>query len=465
VIAAITSCTNTSNPSLMMAAGLLARNALARGLVAKPWVKTSLAPESRVVADYLERAGLRAPLEALGFHVVGFGCTTCNGMSGPLPALVAAAIDEGNLVCAAVVSGNRNFEGRIHPQVRAGYLASPPLVVAYAIAGSVTVDLVAESLGLGADGNPVFLRDIWPDDAEIAEAVSSFLAPSMFTERYATVFEGDADWQALNVGGGTTYAWDPASTYLKRPPYFDGMAGAPEPPVDIHGARALAILGDSVSTDHISPSGVIHLHSPAGRYLVERGVAESEFNSYGTRRGNHEVGMRATFAGVRLRNEMVPGVEGGVTRLVPDGETLPIFDAAMRYGERSVPLVVVAGREYGCGSSRDWAAKGPRLLGVAAVIAESFERIHRSNLVGMGVLPLQFAKGVDRKTLGLDGSETFDVAGIAAGLKPGAELSLTINRADGSRQAIVLECRIDTEDELACYLNGGILPYVLRGYL
>jgi len=462
VIAAITSCTNTSNPNVMVGAGLLARNAVARGLAVKPWVKTSLAPGSRVVSDYLARAGLQDALDALGFNLVGYGCTTCIGNSGPLPEPVARAIADGDLIACAVLSGNRNFEGRINPLVRANYLASPPLVVAYAIAGSLTVDLVRDPLGADRNGNPVYLRDIWPSNREIHEAVRAAITPEMFAARYADVFSGDETWRAMSVTGGLTFDWDEKSTYVRKPPYFDGLAPEPAPLADIRGARPLAILGDSITTDHISPAGSIAEDSPAGRYLIERGVPRPAFNSYGSRRGNHEVMMRGTFANIRLRNEMAPGTEGGVTRHMPGGEVMTIFDAAMRYREEGVPLVVIAGREYGTGSSRDWAAKGPSLLGVKAVIAESFERIHRSNLVGMGILPLQFKDGANRKTLGLDGGETFDILGLADGITPGMDVACRIARADGSAETVTLTCRIDTEDEVAYFRHGGILHYVLR---
>ena len=467
VIAAITSCTNTSNPGVMIAAGLLAKKAVEKGLRTKPWVKTSLAPGSRVVSDYLERAGLQSALDELGFELVGYGCTTCIGNSGPLPDAIAEAVTEGRLVAAAVLSGNRNFEGRIHPLVKANYLASPPLVVAYALAGSLTRDLVEEPLGKDRDGNPVYLRDIWPSPAEVAEAVRRAVTREMFTTSYADIFAGDEHWAAIaGDAAGLTYAWDPASTYVRRPPYFEGMPReAPARVEDIRGARLLALLGDSITTDHISPAGAIPVDSPAGRYLIAQGVEPRDFNSYGARRGNHEVMMRGTFANIRLRNEMVPGKEGGWTRLMPEGEVMPIYDAAMAYRERGVPLLVVGGREYGTGSSRDWAAKGTLLLGVRAVIAESFERIHRANLVGMGVLPLTFPEGVGRRTLGLDGSETFDLVGLEDGLRPRATLRLTIRRADGSVQEVELLCRLDTEDEVEYYRHGGILHYVLRQLL
>ncbi|HXV23471.1 MAG TPA: aconitate hydratase AcnA [Alphaproteobacteria bacterium] len=465
VIAAITSCTNTSNPSVMVAAGLLARNARARGLAVKPWVKTSLAPGSQVVTDYLTAAGLQQDLDALGFSLVGYGCTTCIGNSGPLDEPVAGAIEEGGLTVASVLSGNRNFEGRVHPQVRANYLASPPLVVAYAIAGSIALDLTRDPIGLGRDGKPVYLRDIWPENAEIQAVIDRVVTPAMFRSRYANVFEGDLRWKEIKTAGGTTYKWDPDSTYVQFPPYFAGMSRKPDPILDIAGARPLAILGDSITTDHISPAGAIKKDSPAGRYLIEHQVRPIDFNSYGARRGNHEVMMRGTFANIRIRNEMLPGVEGGLTRHLPSGEVLAVYDAAMRYQSEDVPLIVVAGKEYGTGSSRDWAAKGTRLLGVKAVVAESFERIHRSNLVGMGVLPLQFHEGVTRKTLGLDGSELFDLTGLAGSLKPLAELALLIRRTDGRSDTASVLCRIDTADELDYYRHGGILHYVLRNLL
>jgi aconitate hydratase len=465
VIAAITSCTNTSNPAVMLGAGLLARKARQKGLAVKPWVKTSLAPGSQVVTDYLRQAGLQEDLDALGFNLVGYGCTTCIGNSGPLAEPIVKAIGEGNLVAAAVLSGNRNFEGRISPQVKANYLASPPLVVAYAIAGSLRIDLTNEPLGLGADGTPVYLRDIWPTNKEIHEAIEGALSPEMFASRYANAFNGDAAWQSIETAAGTTYAWDEASTYVKNPPYFEGLTKEPAPLRDIHGARLLALLGDSVTTDHISPAGAIKADSPAGAYLIERGVAPAEFNSYGSRRGNHEVMMRGTFANIRLKNEMAPGTEGGITRLMPGGTQMSIFDAAMAYEKAATPLVVVAGKEYGTGSSRDWAAKGTRLLGVQAVITESFERIHRSNLVGMGVLPLQFPEGTTRKTLRLDGSEVFDISGIEGGLTPRMELACRITRADGSVETLPLLCRIDTEDEVEYYRHGGILAMMLRNLL
>jgi aconitate hydratase len=465
VIAAITSCTNTSNPAVMLGAGLLARKAREKGLTVKPWVKTSLAPGSQVVTDYLQQAGLQDDLDALGFNLVGYGCTTCIGNSGPLAEPIAEAIGQGNLIATAVLSGNRNFEGRISPHVKANYLASPPLVVAYAIAGSLNVDLTSDPLGIGTDGSPVYLRDIWPTSEEIRATVEGAVTPEMFAARYANVFDGDAAWQSIATAAGTTYAWDGDSTYVKHPPYFENMAKEPAPLRDINGARLLALLGDSVTTDHISPAGAIKADSPAGAYLIEHGVDPRDFNSYGSRRGNHEVMMRGTFANIRLRNEMAPGTEGGITRLMPEGSQMSIFDAAMKYQGAGTPLVVVAGKEYGTGSSRDWAAKGTRLLGVKAVIVESFERIHRSNLVGMGVLPLQFAKGTTRQTLGLNGSEVFDITGMEGGLTPRMELSCRITRTDGSSQTLPLLCRIDTEDEVEYYRHGGILNMMLRQLL
>jgi aconitate hydratase len=459
VIAAITSCTNTSNPSVMLAAGLLARNAVDRGLAAKPWVKTSLAPGSKVVMDYYERAGLIPYLEKLGFHLVGYGCTTCIGNSGPLAPEISEAIDRGQLVVASVLSGNRNFEGRINPDCRMNYLASPPLVVAYALAGSMDVDLLDDPLGADPDGNPVYLRDIWPSSAEVSELIGRAVQSDMFRKSYAEVFRGDERWNAMDVPTGQSFAWDPASTYVRRPPYFDGMPAAPEPLADIRGARVLAVLGDSVTTDHISPAGVIKRDSPAGRYLMEHGVEVRDFNSYGSRRGNHEVMIRGTFANIRLRNRLAPGTEGGVTLHLPDGEQMTIYDAAMRYQQEGVPLVVLAGKEYGSGSSRDWAAKGTRLLGVRAVLASSYERIHRSNLVGMGVLPLELPAGETVESLGLTGHETFDVEGLEGAGAGGFPAEVTV-KADGKQ----LRCRvrIDTPNEVEYYRHGGILQYVLR---
>ncbi len=460
VIAAITSCTNTSNPSVLIAAGLVARNARRRGLAVKPWVKTSFAPGSQVVSDYLGASGLQADLDALGFNLVGYGCTTCIGNSGPLPDAITAAIEGGDLIVGAVLSGNRNFEGRIHALTRANYLASPPLVVAYALAGSLAIDLAKDPLGTGEEGEPVYLKDIWPGNRDIAAVMASVLTPEMFRQRYADVFRGDPVWQNLPVAQGQTYVWDAASTYVRRPTFFeaDGFGGF----ADVNGARPLAILGDSVTTDHISPAGSIKKDGPAGQYLIAHGVQPVDFNSYGSRRGNHEVMMRGTFANIRIRNEMAPGTEGGVTRHMPDGTVMPIYDAAMRYLADGVPLVIFAGKEYGTGSSRDWAAKGTRLLGVKAVIAESFERIHRSNLVGMGLLPLQFHDGCDRKTLGLDGSERFDLTGFAGTITPRMEVTLTIHRQHGAPERVPLVCRIDTLDEIEYYKAGGILQYVLR---
>ncbi len=462
VIAAITSCTNTSNPSVMLAAGLVARNAAKRGLNVKPWVKTSLAPGSQVVTDYLVRAGLQDDLDNLGFNLVGYGCTTCIGNSGPIDPAIATAIAEGDVVACSVLSGNRNFEGRISPHVRANYLASPPLVVAYAIAGSMNVDLASDPLGEDGDGNPVYLRDIWPSNSEVRDTVRHAVTAEMFASRYGDVFSGDAAWQAIGGAGGVTFDWDVESTYIQHPPYFEGMTAAPPGSADIIGARPLAILGDSITTDHISPAGGIAADSPAGDYLREHGVEPVDFNSYGSRRGNHEVMMRGTFANIRLRNEMAPGTEGGWTQLMPEAKQMAIFDAAAKYRDAGTPLVVVGGKEYGTGSSRDWAAKGTNLLGVKAVITESFERIHRSNLIGMGVLPLVFKNGETRQTLGLDGTETFDLTGLAGGITPGMDVACAITRADGSRVETTFKCRIDTEDEAAYYLNGGILHYVLR---
>jgi aconitate hydratase len=462
VIAAITSCTNTSNPSVMLAAGLLARNAIQRGLHVKPWVKTSLAPGSQVVTAYLQAAGLQTALDQLGFQLVGYGCTTCIGNSGPLAAPIARAIEGGDLVVCSVLSGNRNFEGRINPYCRANYLASPPLVVAYALAGSLRRNLLSDPLGKGRDGQPVYLRDIWPSNREIRDTIERVVSEEMYRTRYANVFAGDERWQLIETTESLTYPWNPHSTYVKHPPYFEGMPPAPPPIDDIQGARPLAILGDSVTTDHISPAGSIKADGPAGTYLIDQGVPTSDFNSYGARRGNHEVMMRGTFANIRLRNEIAPGTVGGVTRHMPDGTQMSIYDAAMRYQRVGVPLLVIAGKEYGTGSSRDWAAKGTRLLGVRAVIAESFERIHRSNLVGMGVLPLQFQDGTTRQTLRLDGSEVFHISGLAAGITPRMQVPLRIVRADGAEETLEVLCRIDTLDEVAYYQHGGILQYVLR---
>ena len=465
VIAAITSCTNTSNPSVMVGAGLLARNAVERGLRRKPWVKTSLAPGSKVVTEYLEEAGLMPALEALGFNLVGYGCTTCIGNSGPLPAPITEAIREHDLVACSVLSGNRNFEGRINPDTRANYLASPPLVVAYALAGRMDIDLYNEPLGEDPDGEPVYLRDIWPSQEEIRDTVRGAVKTEMFHEQYADVYAGDENWRALPVPEGDRFAWGEESTYVRQPPFFAGMRREPESPGDIRGARVLALLGHSVTTDHVSPAGSIALDSPAGSYLMGHGISQGEFNSYGSRRGNHEVMMRGTFANIRLRNLLVPGVEGGFTALLPDGETVPIYDAAMAYQREEVPLIVIAGREYGTGSSRDWAAKGPALLGVRAVIAESYERIHRSNLIGMGVLPLQFLSDQGREALGLDGRELYDVEGIATRLEPGARLKITARADDGRISEFDATVRLDTAMELEYYRNGGILQTVLRQLL
>ena len=463
VIAAITSCTNTSSPSVLVAAGLVARKARALGLTPKPWVKTSLAPGSQVVTEYLEKSGLQADLDALGFELVGYGCTTCIGNSGPLEEPIADAIEDNKLVAVAVLSGNRNFEGRIHPNVRANYLASPPLVVAYALLGKMTEDITTVPLGTSKDGKPVYLRDLWPTNKEIAEIVGASLNRGQFLKRYGEVFKGPRQWQAISVpADSATYGWNDGSTYVKNPPYFDGITMEPPPVSDIRGARVLALLGDSITTDHISPAGSIRKTSPAGEYLLGYQVRQPDFNSYGSRRGNHEVMMRGTFANIRIRNEMVPGVEGGYTRHLPDGEQMSIFDAAERYKKDGVPLVIFGGKEYGTGSSRDWAAKGTLLLGVKAVIAESFERIHRSNLVGMGVLPLTFKPGTDRKTLALTGEELIDVAGLDK-LSPRMELELSIHRPNGSVDRVPVLCRVDTQDEVAYYRHGGILPYVLRG--
>ncbi len=460
-IAAITSCTNTSNPFVMVGAGLLARNAVSRGLQAKPWVKTSLAPGSQVVTDYLEKAGLQDDLDALGFNLVGYGCTTCIGNSGPLSEEIAQTIHEHGLAVASVLSGNRNFEGRINHDVRANYLASPPLVVAYALAGSVMVDLATEPLGVGDHGEPVYLKDIWPSSKDIAKLVRKAVKPSMFKKRYGDVFRGDKEWRRIKVEGGLTYDWDAHSTYVQNPPYFHNMTLEPEPVTDIEAARILGLFGDSITTDHISPAGAIKHDSPAGRYLVEHGVAVHDFNSYGSRRGNHEVMMRGTFANIRIKNMMVPGVEGGVTVHYPSRERMPIYDAAMRYVAERVPLVVFAGSEYGTGSSRDWAAKGTRLLGVRAVIAQSFERIHRSNLIGMGVLPLVFADGMSWQSLELTGEETVTLRGLDA-VKPGQWLEAEIVYPSGQTRTVPLRAVIHTADELDYFRNGGILHAVLR---
>jgi aconitate hydratase len=467
VIAAITSCTNTSNPSVMVGAGLLAKKAVERGLRSRPWVKTSLAPGSKVVTRYLHEAGLTPYLEQLGFHLVGYGCTTCIGNSGPLPEPIRAGVEQGRLVVASVLSGNRNFEGRIHPDVRANYLASPPLVVAYALAGRIDLDLLAEPLGDGADGRPVYLRDVWPSQQEVDEVLRRALRSEMFRDEYRDVFAGDERWQELPVPAGDTYAWDAASTYIKHPPYFAGIAKEPPPVEPVLGARVLALLGDSVTTDHISPAGAIKLKSPAGQYLQAHGVAPADFNSYGARRGNHEVMVRGTFANVRLRNRLVE-TEGGFTRHLPSGEEMTIFDAAERYREEEVPLVVIAGKEYGTGSSRDWAAKGPRLLGVRAVLAESFERIHRSNLVGMGILPLELPEGRSADLLGLTGHEVYDLEGVEAAVaagRTGFPVAVHARREGGRDVTITCRARLDTPEEVLYYRHGGILQYVLRQLL
>ena len=462
VIAAITSCTNTSNPSVMVAAGLVARKAVERGLTVKPWVKTSLAPGSRAVTDYLRIAGLMDPLEQLRFHLVGYGCTTCIGNSGPLAEPIARAIEENDLVGVAVLSGNRNFEGRIHPLARASYLASPPLVVAFALAGRIDVDLTTEPIGTDRDGRPVMLAEIWPSPAEVADVVAQAVSGDVFSRNYASVFEGDEQWRTLPVPPGDRYAWDPGSTYVARPPFFDGIAGGRPEPADVLGARALAVLGDSVTTDHISPAGAIARTSPAGQWLIERGVEPRDFNSYGSRRGHHEVMMRGTFANIRLRNLLTPEAEGNVTEHLPSGERMSLFEAAMRYAEDDTPLVILAGKEYGSGSSRDWAAKGPLLQGVRAVIAESFERIHRSNLVGMGILPLQFLPGENVASLGLTGRETFDVVGISDGLRPHQELTVVARADDGRETRFRAVSRLDGEIDVTYLRNGGVLQTVLR---
>jgi aconitate hydratase len=470
VIAAITSCTNTSNPLVMLGAGLLAKKAVEKGLTVNPAVKTSMAPGSRVVTDYLDRAGLMPYLEALQFHVVGYGCTTCIGNSGPLPEPVAEAVQDNGLVVAAVLSGNRNFEARIHPQVRASYLASPPLVVAFALAGTVDIDLTSQPIGADRNGTPVYLKDIWPKQSEIRDAMQQAVGPDQFQKEYSEVFDGDEHWRHLPLPAeGDLFEWDPDSTYVQEPPYFEGLTREPAPLTDIEDARVLVMLSDSITTDHISPAGSIPKDAPGGRYLLEHGVAQRDFNSYGSRRGNHQVMMRGTFGNVRLRNELVPDKEGDWTlKLPPDwvlnptGEVERIFDASMQYQSEKVPLVGIVGKEYGSGSSRDWAAKGTALLGMRAVIAESYERIHRSNLVGMGVLPLQFMDGQSRSSLQLNGKETFSISGIAEGLRPGQILNVHGRRGDGSEFAFDVVCRIDTPIEIEYYRHGGILPYVLR---
>jgi aconitate hydratase len=461
VIAAITSCTNTSNPSLMLGAGLLAKKAVERGLEVKPWVKTSLAPGSKVVTDYLAASGLIEYLNRLKFHLVGYGCTTCIGNSGPLPEAIAAAIKESNLVAVAVLSGNRNFEGRIHPLVRANYLASPPLVVAYALAGRMDLDLTNEPLGNDRSGKPVYLREIWPALEEVEATVRQAVTREQYRKQYSAVYEGDEHWKGMAVPGGDLYQWDPKSTYIKLPPYFENMAKTAPPLADIKGARVLAVLGDSITTDHISPAGSIGVDTPAGKYLVANGVKPHEFNSYGARRGNHEVMARGTFANIRLKNLLAPGTEGGWTTYQPDGEPLSIYEASVKYREAGVPLLVIAGKEYGSGSSRDWAAKGPKLLGVRAVLAESYERIHRSNLVGMGILPLEFRTGESRETLGLSGRETFDISGVTS-LSPRSAIDVAAKSPDGGVKKFTVTARVDTPEEVSYYRHGGILTYVLR---
>src|SRR6185369_7708202 len=460
---AITSCTNTSNPGVLVAAGLVAKKADELGLKPKPWVKTSLAPGSQVVTDYLERAGLQKHLDNIGFNLVGYGCTTCIGNSGPLAEPISKAINEHGLVAAAVISGNRNFEGRVSPDVRANFLASPPLVVAYALKGTVVEDFISTPIGTSKDGKEVFLKDIWPTNDEVYTTMAGCMDRAMFQARYADVYKGDAHWQAINVTGSETYQWRAGSTYIANPPYFEGMEMTPAPVSDIIEAKPLLILGDSITTDHISPAGSIKADSPAGKWLMEHQVAKADFNSYGARRGHHEVMMRGTFANIRIKNEMVPGIEGGMSRY--GEEVLPVYDVAEKNKADGVPMVVIAGKEYGTGSSRDWAAKGTNLLGVRAVIVESFERIHRSNLVGMGVLPLQFKDGATRQTLKLNGDEVLDITGVADGLRPRKELTLRIRDADGRIREEPVICRIDTLDELEYYRHGGILQYVLRRLL
>ncbi|CDZ79103.1 Aconitate hydratase 1 [Legionella massiliensis] len=460
VIAAITSCTNTSNPSVLMAAGLVAKKAVEKGLTRKPWVKSSLAPGSKVVTDYLHHAGLHTYLDKLGFNLVGYGCTTCIGNSGPLPDAIAQTVTDNDMVVCSVLSGNRNFEGRVHPQVRANWLASPPLVVAYALSGTTCTDLTKDPLGKDTQGKDVFLKDIWPSNEEVAAEVAK-VTGAMFRKEYSEVFRGDAHWQGIKTSSSSTYSWNKDSTYIQHPPFFDNLPKKPEAIKPVNKAYVLALLGDSITTDHISPAGSIKANSPAGLYLKSKGVSEADFNSYGSRRGNHEVMMRGTFANIRIRNEMTPGIEGGITRHVPTDKVMPIYDASMLYQQDHQQLVIIAGKEYGTGSSRDWAAKGTNLLGVKAVITESFERIHRSNLIGMGVLPLQFQEGTTRKTLKLDGSERISIAADDS-LKPGAKVNLTISRQNGSDEIIQVVCRIDTANELEYYRNGGILQYVLR---
>ncbi len=461
VIAAITSCTNTSNPSVLIGAGLVARKAREKGLQVKPWVKTSLAPGSQVVTDYLQASGLADDLNALGFDLVGYGCTTCIGNSGPLAEPISKAINENDLVAVSVLSGNRNFEGRVSPDCRANYLASPPLVVAYALKGTVRHDMVEEPLGTSSSGEQVYLKDIWPSNEEIRTLIDAHVHSDMFRKRYADVYRGDDRWREIEVTGGETYSWPPESTYIRNPPYFTGMTMEAAAPKDIERARPLAVFGDSITTDHISPAGAIKPDSPAGRYLLDRGVSRGEFNSYGSRRGNHEVMMRGTFANIRIRNQMLDDVEGGFTRYAPTGETMSMYDAAMLYKQDERPLVVIAGKEYGTGSSRDWAAKGTILLGVRAVIAESFERIHRSNLLGMGVLPLQFKEGDTAESLGLTGEEKYSIAGVAE-LKPRQEVEVKVHHDDERESTFIARCRIDTYNELEYFNAGGILQYVLR---
>ena len=460
MIAAITSCTNTSNPAVMVAAGLVARNAAAKGLTRKPWVKTSLAPGSKVVTDYLKACNLLDDLDAVGFNLVGYGCTTCIGNSGPLPDEIAAALQKSDVVACAVLSGNRNFEGRIHPQVKMNFLASPPLVVAYAIAGNMKLDLYKDPLGTGKDGKPVFLRDVWPSTKEIHELIAKHVTSTQFKASYASVFEGDTNWKSVATPKGENFTWSDASTYVKHPPYFEGMTMTTGTPQNIHGARVLAMLGDSVTTDHISPAGNIAATSPAAKYLESLGVTKKDFNSYGARRGNHEVMVRGTFANIRLKNLLVPGTEGGVTMHIPSGQQLSIYDAAMKYQAEKTPLIILAGKEYGAGSSRDWAAKGTALLGVKAVIAESYERIHRSNLIGMGVVPLQYFEGDTAASLGLTGREVFEIEGL--GLQRTKQVTVTATGRDGTKAIFQAIVRIDTPKEQDYFIHGGILQYVLR---
>jgi len=464
VIAAITSCTNTSNPSVLMAAGLVAKKALEKGLQRKPWVKSSLAPGSQVVTSYLEKSGLQTYLNELGFDLVGYGCTTCIGNSGPLPDPIAKTVADNDLIVSAVLSGNRNFEGRIHPQVKANWLASPPLVVIFALTGTTCIDLTKDPIGQDKNGQPVYLKDIWPSNAEVSAEVAT-VTSKMFREQYADVFTGNQEWRSMQVPEGQTYTWQTDSTYIQHPPFFNNMGKEPNKIQPINGARMLALFGDSITTDHISPAGSIKADSPAGKYLQSKGIAVKDFNSYGARRGNHEVMMRGTFANIRIKNEMVPGIEGGMTKHYPSNEVMTIFDAAMRYQQEKVPLVVVAGKEYGTGSSRDWAAKGPKLQGVVAVMAESFERIHRSNLIGMGILPLQFKGEMNRKSLNLDGTEIISIPDLNDTIKPNTDVKVLIQRKDGSKEEVQLLSRIDTQNEIEYYRHGGILQYVLRNML